>query len=136
VSEELSQPWRGKKGSKHMNSWTAKLEKWFGAVAFAEAGEHATAMQMVGLRPRAATAREGVLQRFSTAFAAVAFAEENCPEMARDILSPAKPMRSFAQLVGLEGVRIWQGVVSYSEESFFDVVGLKGAKMRLGVVSL
>jgi truncated hemoglobin YjbI len=80
-----------------MNSWTAKLEKWFAAVAFAEEGEHATAMKMVGLQPKAAAVREGVLERFNTAFAAVAFAEENCPEMAREILNPAKPMCGFAQ---------------------------------------
>jgi len=125
-----------KKGSEHMNSWTAKLEKWFAAVAFAEEGEHATAMSMVGMQPQKATASEGALQQFRTVFAAAAFAEENCPEMALEILNPGQRRQTFAEAVGLKGVRVWRGVASYSEESFFDIVGLKGTTVRFGVVSL
>lgn len=134
--ENCLNPGDANKGNEHMISWTAKLEKWFAAVAFAEEGEHGTAMKMVGLQPNTATASEGVLQRLRTAFAAAAFAEENCPEMALEILNSTNPNRRFAEAVGLRGVRVWHGVASYSEGSFFDVVGLTGAKVRLGVVTV
>jgi hypothetical protein len=113
-----------------MTSWLARFEKWFSAVAFAEQGEHATALHMVGLQPSAAKASEGLLEHVRTAFAAVAFAEENCPETAREMMKPVKRPQAFLEVVGLKGVRIRRGVVAYSEESFFDVVGLRGARAR------
>jgi hypothetical protein len=113
-----------------MTSWLARLEKWFSAVAFAEAGEHATAAHMVGLQPRTATASEGVLHHVRTAFAAAAFAEENCPETALEMMKPAKRRTDFLEVVGLKGVHVRRGVMAYSEESFFDVVGLRGARAR------
>ena len=54
-----------------------KIETWFAAVAFAEAGEPNMAMEIVGTR--------SVLRKVSVedAFAAVAFAEAGCPDSAR-----------------------------------------------------
>lgn len=113
-----------------MTSWLTTLEKWFSAVAFAEEGEHAAAAQMVGLKPREATASDGVLQHVRTAFAAVAFAEADCPETAREMMAPVKRRQNFLEVVGLGGVNVRRGVVAYAEASFCDIVGLRGARAR------
>jgi hypothetical protein len=111
---------------------TKKLEKWFSAVAFAEEGEHATAMQMVGIEPANRSESVGFVQSLETAFAAAAFAEADCRDMALEILDAGKK-ESFAEAVGLKSIRIWHATVPLEEESFLDVLGLRGARLRFCV---
>ncbi len=112
---------------------TKKLEKWFAAVAFAEEGEHATAMQMVGIEPAKRSESVGFAQSLETAFAAAAFAEADCRDAALEILGENKK-ESFAEALGLKGVRIWHAIVPVQDESFLDAVGLRGARLKFGVV--
>jgi len=105
-----------------MSSWTDKLRNYFAAVAFAEEGERDTALQIAGVSPGPARQSASMLVALNTAFAAAAFAEENCPEMARQILSGNR-RGSFAEAIGLKGVRIWRAVVPVSEISFLEVKG-------------
>lgn len=119
-----------------MSSLFRKLENWFAAIAFAEEGEHNTALAMVGLKTHEATQTVGVIERLNTAFAAAAFAEADCHDMAKEILDPADAKGSFIKTVGLKGIRIWHGFAPAADESFFQVVGLVGVPSRIGVVSL
>lgn len=119
-----------------MKSFTEKLQDWFSAVAFAEEGEHETALRMVGMTPNPALEGVGVLQDLSRSFAAAAFAEENCPDIAREILDGPNPGRSFAEIVGLKGVRAWYGTASMQDEPFLAAVGLQGVQVRFGTVKL
>ena len=119
-----------------MSSLFKKLENWFAAIAFAEEGEHNTALAMVGLKTHEATQTVGVIERLNTAFAAAAFAEADCHDIAKEILDPADAKGSFIKTLGLKGIRIWHGFVPAADESFFQVVGLVGVPSRIGVVSL
>lgn len=114
---------------------TKKLEKWFSAVAFAEEGDHATAMQLVGIERAKRDESVGFVQSLETTFAAAAFAEADCRDMALEILGENK-QESFAQALGLKGVRIWRATVPVQEESFLDVVGLRGARLKFGVAQI
>jgi hypothetical protein len=115
-----------------MTGLAKKLETWFSAVAFAEEGEHTTAMQMVGMDTTKRSESVGLIQSLETAFAAAAFAEADCRDMALEILGASK-QGGFAAIVGLQGVRVWHARVPVQEESFLDVVGLRGARLRFGV---
>lgn len=95
-----------------MRKWQKKIEKVFAAAAFAEAGEHDTALEMVGSNP---VLKEKVIHFFKSVqnvFAAATFAEADCHEMAREYLQPgpagraSESMRSFLETVGLQGVRV------------------------------
>jgi hypothetical protein len=119
-----------------MSSWAKRLEKWFSAVAFAEAGEYKTALEMVGRAPREARQPFSILQKLNTTFASAAFAEANCHVIARQILDLDNKSTSFAEAVGLKGVRIWHGFVPAPQESFFETVGLKGVRLRFGTVPI
>jgi hypothetical protein len=119
-----------------MRSWAKRLETWFSAVAFAEAGEHKTAIEMVGLAPMDARQPVRILQSLNTTFAAAAFAEANCHDIAKSILDADAKKESFAEVVGLKGVRIWHGFVPAPQESFFEAVGLKGVCLRFGTVPI
>lgn len=119
-----------------MSTWTDKLNGWFSAVAFAEAGEHDTALEMVGRKPAYAEDRVGVLETLSSMFAAAAFAEANCPDVAEEMLNPGREKKSFVETIGLKGVRVWYGFAPAQEPSFFETVGLQGACMRIGVCRL
>ncbi len=95
-----------------MATWKQRLEKVFAAVAFAEAGEQSTALEMIGAREPA----KGL--SFSRAMAAAAFAEANCQDIAREMMgvrtgwSRAQiPVEDFLASVGLVGVRARYGVV-------------------------
>jgi len=115
-------------------SFGSKIENWFAAVAFAEAGEHDTAIQMIGghapMRQRI-----GIWETLSKYFAAAAFAEENCPETALQILSGAKP-NSFLETVGLMGVKVWYGSIPAGPVSFLEELGLSGARVRYATITL
>lgn len=91
-----------------------KLEKLFTSAAFAEAGEHEHARMIMGYESPVREA--SVLNRFSRLSMAVAFAEAGCHDTAFDMLGNDKPAKteapsSFAKAVGLEGIRVWYGVV-------------------------
>lgn len=119
-----------------MSSWAKRLENWFAAVAFAEAGEHKTALEMVGMAPSKARQPVSILQSLNTTFAAAAFAEANCHDMAKEILGAESKGKSFAEVIGLKGVRVWYGLVPATHESFLEAVGLKGVHLRLGTVPI
>ncbi|MEW6350934.1 MAG: helix-turn-helix domain-containing protein [Thermodesulfobacteriota bacterium] len=114
--------------------WKERLESWFAAAAFAEAGEHDTALRMAET-PIPAGEPVEILPSLSTVFAAAAFAEENCHEMALQIRAGMRPRISFLDRVGLTGVRIWSGIASL-EPSFAETVGLAGARYRVVTVRL
>lgn len=95
-----------------MSNWKQLFERTFSAVSFAEVGEHATAMEIAGIKP----ARSRILEAFSAAkdriFAAVTYAEAGHPEMALEFLEKgsgrekAQSLNSFLENVGLNGVRV------------------------------
>jgi hypothetical protein len=116
-----------------MNSWKEMLEKMFSAVAFAEAGEQKTAIEIAGITPSAATQTAGILSTFNKAFAAVAFAEEGCHDVAAGIVN-RKP--TFAEVIGLQGVRVWQATAPATSENFLEAIGLGARGVRFGIVSI
>lgn len=117
-----------------MGSFMEKLGTIFSAAAFAEAGEHETAMVMVGVTPSKAAEAVSPLESLSRHFTAAAFAEADCHDMAREVLSPAERKKSFAEVIGLKGVRVWRGLAPASGESFLDSVGLAGVKVKFAVI--
>lgn len=119
-----------------MNSWAKRLDNWFAAVAFAEAGEHRTALEMVGLPPSEARQPVSMFQSLNTSFAAAAFAEANCHGTANEILHSGAKAKSFAEVLGLQGVRVWYGFVPAPQESFLEAVGLKGVHLRFVTVPI
>ncbi len=96
-----------------MRSIFAKFEKIFAAAAFAEAGEHETAREIAGFPPPTSTT--SLSEKLDSLMLAVTFAEANCHETALEYLSRSKGSKpeaksSFAEAVGLQGIRIWYGV--------------------------
>jgi len=94
-----------------------KFEKSFMAVAFAEAGEHDTAMRIAGIKPLRLNALRRFLKTVEACFAAAAFAEENCLQYAdpADYLphQPGRKIRiyTFLKDIGLQNVRVRYGLV-------------------------
>lgn len=92
-----------------MARWKEWLERMFSSCAFAECGQREEALRLAQL--------ESLEKHFSVedTFAAVAYGEANCPEMARETLGVkgkvlANDPLDSAAAVGLKGVRIWYGV--------------------------
>ena len=112
-----------------------KLESWFTATAFAEAGEHKTAMEIASAPIPQPRESEAPLSSLSLTFAAAAFAEENCHAMAAEILVGKRVSNSFLQTIGLTGVRVWSGWAS-AEQSFAEAVGLVGVRFRVVSIRL
>jgi len=111
-----------------------RTENLFAAVAFAEANEHDTAVKMVGgYAPM--KKQIGIWETLSKYFTAAAFAEENCPETALQIITDAR-QRSFLETVGLKGVKVWYGSISAGSDSFLDELGLSGVRVRYATLSL
>ena len=117
-----------------MTFGSKKMENWFAAVAFAEAGEHDTVIKMIGDR-KTMKNRAGIWDTLSKYFVAAAFAEENCPEAALQIIGGAK-RNSFLETVGLKGVKVWYGSVSAGPVSFLEELGLAGARVRYATITL
>ncbi len=115
-----------------MSSWKDKLEAWFSAVAFAEAGEHEMALQMTA--PAVGNAVEATvsIESLNRVFAAAAFAEADCPQIALEILAPEKGKGSFLDSIGLRSVNVRMCRVPVPQESFAEFVGLQGAHIRYG----
>lgn len=118
-----------------MSFGSNKMENWFAAVAFAEAGEHVMAIRMAGGQAPAKR-RAGIWETLSRYFAAAAFAEENCPGTALEILGGGAKRNSFLETVGLQGVRVWYGRLSAEPASFLAEVGLAGVRVRHARVTL
>ena len=118
-----------------MSFGSNKMENWFAAVAFAEAGEHETAIKMVGGQAPVKK-RAGIWETLSKYFAAAAFAEENCPETALEILSGSAKRSSFLETVGLKGIKVWYGRLSAEPVSFLAEVGLAGVRVRYATITL
>jgi hypothetical protein len=98
-----------------MKSIRTTIQSTFAAAAFAEHGEHDTAIDLVG-RPE--PARRSWLEVLRSTFAAAAFAEAGEHETAMDLAGigrPATPARGqtlgdFMRDVGLVGVPAYIGV--------------------------
>jgi hypothetical protein len=117
-----------------MTFGSRKMEDCFAAVAFAEAGEHETAIQMIGGHTTMKE-RAGIWETLSKYFAAAAFAEENCPEAALQIIGGAK-RNSFLETVGLKGVKVWYGSLPAGPVSFLEELGLAGVRVRYATITL
>ncbi|MBS3757491.1 MAG: hypothetical protein KGY61_02400 [Desulfobacterales bacterium] len=94
------------------------IENTFAAVAFAEAGEHETAMKMAGIRPVYEKVRS-VIDFIERSFAAVGFAEAGLHEEAIKMTHPhpvvAKrndTLDNFLETVGLGNVRVCYGLAT------------------------
>jgi transposase len=116
-------------------NWRQKLESWFAATAFAEEGEHETALKIAATPIPEVRQAVGALPSFSKSFAAIAFAEENCHGYASEILFGVRSRNSFLETLGLGHVRVWAGTARV-EEAFAQVVGLAGVRCRLVTVQL
>jgi len=86
-----------------------RLEDTFAGMAFAEADETETAMQMAGVKDCGASV--------SDMYAAAAFAEANCHDMALEMLgcapkrlAPPAQVCGFLESVGLGGVHVAYGL--------------------------
>jgi hypothetical protein len=112
-----------------------KMGNWFAAVAFAEAGEHTTAIEMTGGQAPVKK-RAGIWETLRAYFAAAAFAEENCPETALEIISGSAKRSSFLETVGLKGVKVWYGSLPAEPASFLEEVGLAGISVRYARITL
>lgn len=115
-----------------MSAFKEKLEKWFSAVAFAEANEHETAMRIAEIPTQGPAFQEGFAFTFKKMFAAAALAEEGLHEAA---IAMADKAPSFAETVGLKGVRLWKGHAQIGNETFLQNLGLGKVKTKLVVVS-
>ncbi len=116
-----------------MSALKDTLEKWFSAVAFAEANEHQTAMRIAEIPTEAPAFQGSFAFTFKKIFAAAALAEEGLHEAAIDM---ADKRPSFAETVGLKGVRLWKAHAHVGGESFLENLGLGKAKTKLVVVSI
>jgi hypothetical protein len=90
------------------------------AATFAEAGEHGTALRIMGARKPAASLWKGAFDRITMA---ATFAEADCHDMARDFLKTPSSRKSgggrntsldeFIKAVGLERARYTYGLASF-----------------------
>ena len=92
------------------------FEKTFAAAAFAEAGEHETAMKMAGITPVFEKVRK-LADTVQQCFAAVGFAEAGCHDEAARMVHTEGVCRknnetldSFLETVGLSNVRVCYGL--------------------------
>jgi transposase len=115
--------------------WKEWLENIFAAAAFAEEGEHQTALRIANCPVPESKRAAKILSFLATTFAAAAFAEESCHEIASEILYGARGRASFLEEMGLRGVRVWYGTAPY-EQSFAEAVGLVGVRLKLVTVRL
>ena len=104
-------------------SWKEKINGIFTAVTFAEAGEHKTALEMMGQTPPQRKKEKNWLSVLNNIFTAITFAEADCHDIALQYLEPIpiakaqkgvtnKPVKlqDFAATVGLEGVQLRFGL--------------------------
>ncbi len=103
------------------NNIRQTFENTFAATAFAEAGEHGTAIKMAGVTDAAKTAIARCVAFLEAHMTAVAFAEADCHEIAgRCVPEGEKPvcrstgetLDSFLENVGLKNVRVCYGLAT------------------------
>ena len=101
-----------------MKTWIRKLNNAFAAVAFAEAGEHETALRMMGRTPK-----EPVKVGLTNMLNAITFAEAGEFDTARSFMgvtarrartaaAPGVTLNDFLATVGLQGHHYCFGVVN------------------------
>lgn len=96
------------------------MEETYTAAAFAEAGEHETAMHIAGIRSIAQTVTEKVMRVFDLHMSAASFAEAGCFETAKTIIEPQagatakrRPtLDEFLNDVGLSHARVRYGLAT------------------------
>lgn len=96
----------------------SKIEKTFAAAAFAEAGEHETAIRMGEVTDRPKRFLDKILNGWQNHMAAVAFAEANEHDEALRWMATEKSqanrkdtLAGFLENVGLENAHVCYGVV-------------------------
>jgi hypothetical protein len=89
-----------------------KYERVFAAVAFAELQEHATALQLAGLSLKKRSKFANLFQYLQNLYAATAFTDLFCHDMALEILEGqnagrvvSKSFSHFLEEIGLRGIR-------------------------------
>jgi len=94
------------------------FENTFAAAAFAEAGEHETAMKMVGITPVFEKVRK-LADTVQQCFAAVGFAEAGCHDEAARMVHTepvcrknSETLDNFLENVGLSNVRVCYGLAT------------------------
>jgi len=97
-----------------MSRQLAKYERAFAAIAFAELGEHDTAMQLAGVSSETRSKLTSFFRYLQNLFAATAFTDVGCHNMALEFLggqqtrmNDVKPLDRFLQETGLTGVRFY-----------------------------
>ena len=96
------------------------VEDTYAAAAFAEAGEHETAMKMAGIQSIAHKVSETVRHLFDTHMTAASFAEAGCFDTANEIMGTRPSAAHSSQKQSLD--------------TFLQSVGLQHAKVRYGLV--
>lgn len=105
-----------------ITKWRKKIEDTCAAAAFAEAGEHETAIRMAGVSDGLLTALRKMARFLEMHMTAISFAEVGCFDTAREILDREAPKRirirrsddlaTFLETVGLKNVRVCYGLAS------------------------
>ena len=95
------------------------MEDTFAAAAFAEAGEHDTAMEMAGIQATARAVWEKVMRVFDVHMSATCFAEAGCHETARGMLDAKESRQERPNL-----------------DEFLESVGLQRTQVRFGLASV
>lgn len=104
------------------NNFRDIIEDTFAAAAFAEAGEHETAMKIAGIRSIAESVAEKIRQVFHVHMSAACFAESGCHDTALQILGTEKRAAKTEQRPTLD--------------EFLRDVGLNHARVRYGMVTV
>jgi hypothetical protein len=117
-----------------MKTLSQKIQALFSAVAFAEEGDHRTAIEVANGTSVLPSHKSAFAEKLSRIFSAAAFAEEGLHDEARRIYSgaalaaPAGSKGSFLDVVGLGRAPV-SLLVARPKPSFLDVVGLGNARV-------
>ncbi len=115
--------------------WVEKIESWVAAAAFAEEGDHKTDLEAAAGPIPGNLGPVELFPFLNKVFAAAAFAEADCHEMAAAILGDANRWASFMEAVGPSRTRVWTGVAQF-EDSFAEAVGLSAVRCRVLTLSV
>lgn len=122
-----------------------KIENTFTASAFAEAGEHSTAIHIAGIKPALRSRIGDIVQIVGKYFAATGFAEAGCFDMAHDFAFPKPPgvrsgesLETFLETVGLRNARVSFGLATIHETlgSFLKTVGLNNTRACYSIAEI
>ena len=95
-----------KKPDDLLSAMAFALQDWWTAIAFAEAGDHKTALKLVGHKP--VRKKRSSLDDLMTA---IAFAAAGLADAAREFLGSKDPVPQ-PLLLDLPGVKIWYGMAT------------------------